>query len=82
MEIPGIAPLSGQPTLTNPLSRESNLEGRETQAQTASETQNTVTAREQSSTTVSSAEVVNQAEETAATGFDTNNPGSSIDITA
>jgi len=82
MEIPGIAPLSGQPTLTNPLSRESNLEGRETQAQASSETQNTVTASEQSSTTVSSAEVVSQAEETAATGFDTNNPGGSIDITA
>jgi len=82
MEIPGISPLSGQPTLTNPLSRESNLEGRETQAQQTSETQSTVTAREQSSTTVSSAEVVSQAEETAATGFDTNNPGASIDITA
>ncbi len=82
MEIPGIAPLSGQPTLTNPLSRESNLEGRETQSQAASETQNTVTARAQSSTTVSSAEVVTQAEQTAATGFDTNNPGGSIDITA
>ena len=82
MEIPGIAPLSGQPTLTNPLSRESNLEGRETQAQASSETQNTVTASEQASTTVSSAEVVSQAEETAATGFDTNNPGGSIDITA
>jgi len=82
MEIPGIAPLSGQPTLTNPLSRESNLEGRETQAQASSETQNTVTASEQASTTVSSAEVVSQAEETAATGFDANNPGGSIDITA
>jgi len=82
MEIPGIAPLSGQPTLTNPLSRESNLEGRETQAQQTSETQSTVTVREQSTTTVSSAEVVSQAEETAATGFDTNNPGGSIDITA
>jgi len=82
MEIPGISPLSGQPTLTNPLSRESNLEGRETQAQQTSETQSTVTAREQSSATVSSAEVVSQAEETAATGFDTNNPGASIDITA
>lgn len=47
MEIPGIAPLSGQPTLTNPLSREANLEGSETQAQESSETQNTVTASEQ-----------------------------------
>jgi len=82
MEIPGIAPLSGQPTLTNPLSRESLLEGRERADQAASETQNTVTANEQSSTTVSSAEVVTQAEETTATGFDTNNPGGSIDLTA
>jgi len=82
MEIPGIAPLSGQPTLTNPLSQERLLEGRETAAQETSETQNTVTAREQSSTTVSNAEVVTQTEETVATGLDTNNPGSSIDITA
>lgn len=82
MEIPGIAPLSGQPTLTNPLSRESLLEGRERADQVASETQNTVTANEQSSTTISSAEVVTQAEETTATGFDTNNPGGSIDLTA
>jgi len=82
MEIPGIAPLSGQPTLTNPLSQDRLLEGRERAAQETSETQNTVTAREQSSTTVSNAEVVNQTEETVATGLDTNNPGSSIDITA
>lgn len=82
MEIPGIAPLSSQPTLTNPLSRESLLEGRERADQAASETQNTVTANEQSSTTVNSAEVVTQAEETTATGFDTNNPGGSIDLTA
>jgi len=82
MEIPGIAPLSGQPTLTNPLSQERLLEGRETATQETSETQNTVTAREQSSTTVSNAEVVTQTEETVATGLDTNNPGSSIDITA
>jgi len=82
MEIPGIAPLSGQPTLTNPLSQDRLLEGRERAAQETSETQNTVTAREQSSTTVSNAEVVTQTEETVATGLDTNNPGSSIDITA
>ena len=28
MEIPGIAPLSGQPTLTNPLNQQRLLEGR------------------------------------------------------
>ncbi len=82
MEIPGIAPLSGQPTLTNPLSREQLLEGREAPAQEASETQNTVTANEQVSTTVSSAEVVNQADQTQPSGFDAKNPGGSIDITA
>lgn len=82
MEIPGIAPLSGQPTLTNPLSQERLLQGRETPAQEASETQNTVTASEQSSTTVNSANVVTDVEEPGATGFDTNNPGGSIDITA
>jgi len=82
MEIPGIAPLSGQPTLTNPLSQQSLLEGRESISQARSEAQNTVTAGEQSSTKVSSAEVVNQTEETGATSFDTNNPGANIDLTA
>jgi len=82
MEIPGIAPLSGQPTLTNPLNQAAQLQGRTTTALEGSETQNTVTASEQSSTTVNSAEVVNQNEETSSTGFDTNNLGGSIDITA
>jgi len=81
MEIPGIAPLSGQPTLTNPLNQERLLEGRKTTAQAASETQNTVTASEQASTTVKSAEVVSEVEESSPAGFDTNNPGGSIDIT-
>ena len=82
MELPGIVPFSGQPTVTNPLSRERTLEGRETQALEESETQNTVTAKEQSSTTVSNADVVTQVEELAATGFDSDNIGGSIDITA
>ena len=82
MEIPGIAPLSGQPTLTNPSNQEKLLEGRQTTAQAASETQNTVTASEQASTTVNSADVVSEVEESRSTGFDTNNPGGSIDITA
>jgi len=82
MEIPGISPLSGQPTLTNPLSQERLLEGRSTESQSSSETQSTVTASEQESTTVSSAEVVSQAEETTGTQFDADNVGSNIDFTA
>lgn len=82
MELPGIAPYSGQPTVTNPLSRERTLEGRETQALEESETQSTVTANEKNSTTVSNAEVVTQVEELSATSFDSDNIGGSIDITA
>jgi len=83
MEIPGIAPFSGQPTLTNPLNQQGSLEGRSTAAQAGSETQNTVTASEQSSTTVSSSQVVNQAEESNETNPTADeNPGSTIDITA
>lgn len=81
MEIPGIAPLSGQPTVTNPLSSEDSLVGRETRSQNNTETQNTVTAQEQSTTSVSTVEVVNQAEETESTGFDAENPGSNVDFT-
>lgn len=82
MEIPGIAPFSGQPTVTNPPTQDRLLEGQETEAQTSSEVQNTVTASEQESTQISNTETVNQANETDATGFDTNNPGGTIDITA
>lgn len=82
MEIPGISPLSGQPTITNPLSQESLLEGRTTQSQSNSETQNTVTASEQSSTTISNTAVVEQVNEAQEAGFNPDNPGGSIDITA
>jgi len=82
MEIPGIAPFSGQPTLTNPLSQEDELTGRQTQAQASSETQNTVTASEQDSTDLSSVDVVNEAGETEQTGFNPDNPGGTIDLTA
>jgi len=82
MAIPGIAPLSGQPTLTNPLSQDSQLVGQESQALQESETQNTVTAREQESTTVTPVETVNQANETEQGGFNPDNPGGTIDITA
>jgi len=80
MEIPGIAPLSGQPTLTNPLTRERLLEGRITPTQGV-ETHNTEVIREQSSTTVKSAEVVSQAVENASTGLPTTHFGSIIDLT-
>ena len=82
MEIPGIAPFSGQPTLTNPPTQDRLLEGQETETQTTSEAQNTVTASEQESTQISNTETVNQTNETDATGFDENNPGGTIDITA
>lgn len=82
MEIPGIAPFSGQPTLTNPLSQEAELTGRQTPAQSSSETQNTVTVSEQESTELSNADVVNETGETQQSGFDAKNPGGTIDITA
>lgn len=82
MEIPGIAPFSGQPTLTNPLSQEAELAGRQTQAQSRSETQNTVSATEQESTELSNTDVVNESGETQQTGFDIKNPGGTIDLTA
>jgi hypothetical protein len=82
MEIPGISPLSGQPTLTNPLNQENLLQGRATPAQSDSETQNTVTASERAPTTISDADVVAEAKETQESGFNPDNPGGSIDITA
>jgi len=82
MEIPGISPLSGQPTLTNPLSQERLLEGRETPAENKSETQNTVTASERSTTSIGNSEVVEQPNETQSTGFNAKNPGGTIDLTA
>ena len=81
MAIPGIAPLSGQPTLTNPLSQESQLVGRELNALHGSETQNTVTAREQDSTTVTTSAAVNQANEADQAVFNPDNPGGTIDFT-
>lgn len=81
MEIPGIASYSSQPTVTNPLNQENTVQGRETQAQSNSETQNTVTASEQTSTNLTNNDVVNQVNETEQGGFNPDNPGGSIDIT-
>jgi hypothetical protein len=82
MEIPGIAPFSNQPTLTNPLPQSSQLQGREVAAQKQSETQNTVTAQDQDPTAVNATGVVNQTNETDQAGFSQTNPGGTIDITA
>lgn len=81
MAIPGIAPLSGQPTVTNPLSQDNQLVGQESQALQGSETQNTVTAREQESTSVTTIETVNQGNETDQAAFNPDNPGGTIDFT-
>ncbi|PHS71571.1 MAG: hypothetical protein COB23_00950 [Methylophaga sp.] len=80
MEIPGTAPFSGQPTVTNPLSSDSLLVGRETKAQNNTETQSTVTAREQAPSSTSTVEVVSQVDETSGTGFDANNSGTNLDV--
>lgn len=80
MEIPGIAPLSGQPTLTNPLGREQLLEGRVTRSQGV-ETHNAEVLREQASTSVKSAEVVGQVSEGGSAGLETNHFGGIVDIT-
>ncbi len=80
MEIPGIAPLSGQPTLTNPLNRERLLEGRITASQGV-ETHSTEVMREQPSTSVKSAEVVDQVSKSTPTAFEANHFVGTIDIT-
>ncbi|MCB2426071.1 hypothetical protein [Methylophaga pinxianii] len=81
MEIPGIAPFSGQPTLTNPLSSENQLVGRQNPVQQGSETASTTTVQEQNPASLQSASVVNQAGQTEETGFDPENPGGTIDFT-
>jgi hypothetical protein len=81
MEIPGLSPLSGQPTITNPLSQPSQLQGRVLPTQAASEAQNTQVASEQGSTSLTTNQVVEQVNNTEATGFREDNPGGTIDIT-
>jgi hypothetical protein len=82
MDIPGIAPFSNQPTLTNPLGQGETLKGQQTSAQSTSETQSTATVSEQATTDLNETAVVNQANETASTGFNSSNVGATIDITA
>lgn len=81
MEIPGIAPFSGQPTLTNPLSSENQLVGRQTPVQQNSETVSTTVAQEQAPTSLQTTAVVNEATQNESAGFNPENPGGTIDIT-
>jgi len=81
MDIPGIASFTNQPTLTNPLDKESELRGQTTQALEESETKETVSVNEQSTQNVDTSQVVNQSNETQETGFNPDNPGGSIDLT-
>ena len=82
MDIPGIAPVSNQPTLTNPLKQDEILKGLQTSAQSTSETKSTATVAEQTSTDLNESVVVNQVNETESTGLNSSNLGASIDITA
>ncbi len=81
MDIPGIASFTNQPTITSPLDKESSLRGQTTPALDQSETKSTVNVTEKSTQSVDTSEVVNQSNETQATGFNLNNPGGSIDLT-
>lgn len=82
MEIPGIAPFAGQPTLTNPLNNEDRQIGQQTSSQQSSETTDTTVAQEQPATVLANVQVVNETPQTAADGFDPENPGGTIDLTA
>lgn len=81
MDIPGIASFNGQPTLTNPLSSENQLVGRNAPAQQNSEAATTTTMQEQSPSNLQTVAVVNQTEQSDSAGFDVDNPGSTIDFT-
>ena len=82
MEIPGIAPFAGQPTLTNPLDNENRQIGQQTNAEQASETSETTLAQEQSAAALANVQVVNETPETTLEGFNPQNPGGTIDLTA
>ncbi len=82
MDIPGIAPFAGQPTLTNPLSNENRQTGQQTGSQQAAETSNTTLSEEQPASALSNVQVVNETPETAEEGFNPQNPGGTIDLTA
>ena len=69
MDIPGIASFTNQPTLTNPLDKESELRGQTTQALEQSETKETVNVNDQSTQSVDTSQVVNQSNDTQEIGF-------------
>jgi hypothetical protein len=79
MQIAGYSPYTGQSVEPTTVVQNNQLEGRQTQALSQSETQNTVTASE--STSLSNAAVVNQANESESTPFEAQNRGNNVDIT-
>ncbi len=82
MEIPGIAPFAGQPTLTNPLNNADRQTGQQTSNDQATETASTTVAQEQSATALTNGQVVEAAPEATDSAFDPQNPGGTIDLTA
>lgn len=82
MEIPGIAPFAGQPTLTNPLNSENQLVGQQTPAEQTAETTETTLVQEQPASSLTNVQVVNETQEITTEGFDPQNPGGTIDLTA
>ncbi|MDT8310493.1 MAG: hypothetical protein RQ732_03510 [Methylophaga sp.] len=82
MEIPGIAPFSGQPTLTNPLNNENRQIGQLTSVEQTSETHDTTLTQEQPAAALANVQVVNETPETTTEGFNPQNPGGTIDLTA
>lgn len=82
MEIPGINPFNGQPALTNPPNAETQLTGRQSSTEQAGQTTETATVQAQSSPQPDTTQVVSQTNETDAGGFNPDNPGGTIDLTA
>lgn len=82
MEILGIAPFAGQPTLTNPLSNEDRQTGQQTSSEQVTETASTTVMQEQSATALTNGQVVEAAQEASESAFDPQNPGGTIDLTA
>lgn len=82
MEIPGINPFSGQPSLTNPPNNEMQLTGQQSTTEQAGQTTETTTVEEQSSSQPDTTQVVSQTNEAEDTGFNPDNPGGTIDLTA
>lgn len=81
MDIPGIASFSGQPTLTSPPNTETQLAGRQTNAQQTSLANETALMEEQSPVSQVTSAVVNQASAAENSGFNPDNPASTIDLT-